>query len=60
MAYKNKKKQKTHVKKIHELGLGNHKTVKSVKVAENEAFVVKMPANQRKMSFLERIVSYWM
>lgn len=59
MAYKNQKKQKAHVKKIHELGLGNHKVVKSVKVTENEAFVVTLPKNQRKLSFLERIVSYW-
>ncbi len=62
MAYKNKKKQKTHVKKLHEeFGYVKPvKKVKSVPVTQNETFVVTMPGNKYKTSWLDRILSSWM
>lgn len=62
MAYNNMKKQKSHVKKLHE-GLGNQKSIipiKSPKVSENEVFVVNMPSNHRKTSWLDKLITRWL
>ena len=57
MAYKNKRKQKTHVRKIHE-GMGSIKRIRPIPIKENEHFVA--PSVKTKTSWLDKIISSWM
>ena len=57
MAYKNKRKQKAHVRKIHE-GMGSIKRIRPIPIKENENFVA--PSVKTKTSWFDKIVSSWM
>jgi hypothetical protein len=57
MAYKNKRKQKTHVRKIHG-GMGSIKRIRPIPIKENEHFIIS--SVKTKTSWLDKIVSSWM